>query len=537
MQKFKGVVLRQFDSVGTGNVESGAEIQVLNQADDSVATIYSDNGVTEKANPFRSSSLGEYEFFAANGLYKILIGNPVQKTEENVSLFDSADFSGFPEAPNDGEVYARDGLNEQWVEATEEAPDDGLPYVRRNGVWVAGNSVSGGGYPAKVGDIYESSSGAIDASRDLELNGQTVSGTDYPDLAGLPGYVVQNDPSDVDSAQKTTPVTVALSSSRPVSSCFINKSKTRAFYARPLASNIVEYSDTTDENIDGLFSVIEDFRWAKYCGDNNMLISAENNSSVDVSCSVVGIYDTALNSFTSFGRTINTRLAMCASDDGQTIAIGEAGLGVFAFSIDGGSNFTSGAISGSTQVVRQIEQFGDTFYFLCGNLSNFGQRIQVLEIYSTTDFVNFTDLTANIPNGTATQAHSSGGSLFYIGTGANGANNFVTTDFITYNSSVLDVSISSPIATPITGTDAVCANSSERMTFDQGLTVEQFSNATFNGGTVTGFFNGTNIILASTNGVNANVYKYDAIVSVGGLITVPNATSDVSGAKYYVRAK
>ncbi|MFW6027878.1 MAG: hypothetical protein ACOC91_03635, partial [bacterium] len=64
------------------------KITIRKQSDNTLASIFSDDGVTPKANPFTSGSDGEYSYFAANGLYKEEIGDPPFETRENILLHD-----------------------------------------------------------------------------------------------------------------------------------------------------------------------------------------------------------------------------------------------------------------------------------------------------------------------------------------------------------------------------------------------------------------------------------------------------------------
>ena len=67
MQKFAGVVV---DSKGAPM--TGVTVTV-NLAGGSAATIYSDNGVTTKSNPFTNDANGSYEFYAADDRYDVVL--------------------------------------------------------------------------------------------------------------------------------------------------------------------------------------------------------------------------------------------------------------------------------------------------------------------------------------------------------------------------------------------------------------------------------------------------------------------------------
>lgn len=65
MEKRNGLVV----DTATGKPVSGATVQVNLYPGGGAATLYSDNGVTQKANPVTTDSKGRYEYYAANGHY------------------------------------------------------------------------------------------------------------------------------------------------------------------------------------------------------------------------------------------------------------------------------------------------------------------------------------------------------------------------------------------------------------------------------------------------------------------------------------
>lgn len=71
-----------------GNAVSGASVLV--SIGGAVATIYSDNGITEKSNPIRTASDGTFDFYAANGAYTLTISGA---DSTPVVLFDIDDYS------------------------------------------------------------------------------------------------------------------------------------------------------------------------------------------------------------------------------------------------------------------------------------------------------------------------------------------------------------------------------------------------------------------------------------------------------------
>lgn len=70
MQKF-------FDSVLIKGLPLvGATITVRKAVDNSIATVYSDNGINTKSNPFTTDANGRFEFYAGNDRYNITITGP-----------------------------------------------------------------------------------------------------------------------------------------------------------------------------------------------------------------------------------------------------------------------------------------------------------------------------------------------------------------------------------------------------------------------------------------------------------------------------
>jgi hypothetical protein len=70
-----------------GNARPG--VSVLVEYEGSPATIYSDNGVTPKANPLTTGAGGSFSFYAANGVYTLTAG----EISETVTLFDSTELA------------------------------------------------------------------------------------------------------------------------------------------------------------------------------------------------------------------------------------------------------------------------------------------------------------------------------------------------------------------------------------------------------------------------------------------------------------
>ena len=86
MQKYTGVVID-----AKGGPMTGVTVTV-NVAGGSLASIFSDNGVTAKGNPFSNDANGSFEFYAANGRYDIVLAKAgvtfVAADLADIALFD-----------------------------------------------------------------------------------------------------------------------------------------------------------------------------------------------------------------------------------------------------------------------------------------------------------------------------------------------------------------------------------------------------------------------------------------------------------------
>jgi hypothetical protein len=85
MRRFQDYVLDR-----EGNAVAGAEVYVRKQSDSTLATIYSDNGVTTKANPTTTDNDGEWFFYAADDTYKfqVYVDGVQQNEETHVQHYD-----------------------------------------------------------------------------------------------------------------------------------------------------------------------------------------------------------------------------------------------------------------------------------------------------------------------------------------------------------------------------------------------------------------------------------------------------------------
>lgn len=87
MQPYKNVIQST-----AGDVRANVQVAVKVEGSGSLATVYSDNGVTPKSNPFNTDSYGEFEFYAPNGRYYLEIAGAPATIP--FLLFDAADYGG-----------------------------------------------------------------------------------------------------------------------------------------------------------------------------------------------------------------------------------------------------------------------------------------------------------------------------------------------------------------------------------------------------------------------------------------------------------
>lgn len=93
MQNYSEVLRDQY-----GNAIGGATVQVYQSGTQNLATIFSDNGITTKANSFLTDALtGHFNFYAANGTYDLVFFYPGVTFNPDytrrISLFDVNDYS------------------------------------------------------------------------------------------------------------------------------------------------------------------------------------------------------------------------------------------------------------------------------------------------------------------------------------------------------------------------------------------------------------------------------------------------------------
>lgn len=125
MQKYHESVLNM-----TGTPADGVSV-LVSLFNGGVATIYSDNGVTEASNPLTTNSLGYFEFYAADGRYTLTISGPGIETINitDVLLEDPQDGSAMV---IDGGTIANSALSNITIDGVAVAGSDIAKYSRLN---------------------------------------------------------------------------------------------------------------------------------------------------------------------------------------------------------------------------------------------------------------------------------------------------------------------------------------------------------------------------------------------------------------------
>ncbi len=113
MQKFQNNIQDQF-----GNAVSSATVEVRLVVGGTLASLFSDNGVTPLANPFTAQDGSEFWFYAANSRYDIFISGPVTDSMLDVILYDSASAAGSNviDGTADGQIPIWDETTDQQYE-------------------------------------------------------------------------------------------------------------------------------------------------------------------------------------------------------------------------------------------------------------------------------------------------------------------------------------------------------------------------------------------------------------------------------------
>jgi hypothetical protein len=89
MKKYTDYVLDR-----AGNAVAGAQVYVRKQIDSTLATLYSDDGVTTTSNPVTTDNDGEFSFYAADDTYKlqVFVDGVEQQEVDHFQHFDETEF-------------------------------------------------------------------------------------------------------------------------------------------------------------------------------------------------------------------------------------------------------------------------------------------------------------------------------------------------------------------------------------------------------------------------------------------------------------
>src|SRR4249919_3270429 len=94
-----------------GNAVVGAEVYVRRQADNTLASLFSDDASTSTDNPVVTDSDGEFSFWAANDTYKLQVFvDGVQ--EQEITNFQHIDVDGLTDAGADKLVFWDDSASQ-----------------------------------------------------------------------------------------------------------------------------------------------------------------------------------------------------------------------------------------------------------------------------------------------------------------------------------------------------------------------------------------------------------------------------------------
>ncbi len=152
MKKYLNSVVAKFDTTASGNAATGTTITVRDSSTGLKVTLYSDDGVTQKDNPFTVDNNGNYEFYVADGRYDIYQdeGLATQLILRDVSIFDVSINFGAPKTATalvsnifnfgvgslltvGGYAAQGDGGTGQWLKTADTDTASQSPLVRQDG--------------------------------------------------------------------------------------------------------------------------------------------------------------------------------------------------------------------------------------------------------------------------------------------------------------------------------------------------------------------------------------------------------------------
>lgn len=146
MERYQNNLQDQF-----GNAIGGVTVTVRLVSGGALATLFSDDGVTGKTNPFTNDTDGEFFFYASNNRYNIFFTGPITSQKDDVILYDpAAGGAGITDGTVEGQLTFWDNTGGAWT------PTDGIRFNTANqrfDFYSAGGTILGGSIAANLDDL------------------------------------------------------------------------------------------------------------------------------------------------------------------------------------------------------------------------------------------------------------------------------------------------------------------------------------------------------------------------------------------------
>lgn len=188
MKKYTNTAILRQDSLTTGNADEGATVRVYIAGTATLATIYSDNGVTAITQPFTTNSIGDgnpgqFSFYSAGGLFDIVLNeglatevrldNQSVSTEVNV-----LDFGAVGDGVTDDSAAIQAAID--YAESLEASTNLSTVVYTPSGLYMLASSVNAnfsGSGPSFRGDGVKKSRWKSDGITGTMMTFGTGSGT------------------------------------------------------------------------------------------------------------------------------------------------------------------------------------------------------------------------------------------------------------------------------------------------------------------------------------------------------------------------
>lgn len=207
MQKYQDVVLKP-----DGSVIQGASVLVQSYPGAVTSTIYSDDGVTTQANPMTTDSLGSFGFYAAGGIYQLVISGSqiATKTITGIELGEETEGTWTPTDVSGGTATMTQAAGE-WLKQGSMVFISGQFRFNANSDTTAA-AIGGLPFPAKAGTRAYNIGCSIQGNTfGTTISGTTVGGLVFsiaagtstltPRFADVPGLLCPNGSLDVTTIQ------------------------------------------------------------------------------------------------------------------------------------------------------------------------------------------------------------------------------------------------------------------------------------------------------------------------------------------------